>query len=73
MYGPQYVCTFARVTVRATISIYGWLRHDRVQSDHYIRYRRLGQIKSNQIKIYFTTYNILRSVCVYNVGRERSM
>ena len=30
------------VSARATISIYGWLRHDRSQSNHYIRYRRLG-------------------------------
>ena len=50
MYGPQYVCTFTRARrhdkvimgVRATTSMCGWLRHDRVQSDHYIRYRRLG-------------------------------
>ena len=34
--------TRSYVGVRATTSMCGWLRHDRVQSDHYIRYRRLG-------------------------------
>ena len=50
MYGPQHVCTLTRARrhdkvimgIRATTSMCGWLRHAHVQSDHYIRYRRLG-------------------------------